>query len=89
MKEGRHKSGYHAAPLMGMSKVDKNHCDDRNQQSGRIGGNVGNTDCSCSLSCTAYLTICELLSKYDRLSFLKLNIDDKHNEERKKPFYQC
>lgn len=29
---------------MGMSKVDKNQCDDRNQQSGRTGGNVGNTE---------------------------------------------
>lgn len=28
---------------MGMSKVDKNQCDDRNQQSGRSGGNVGST----------------------------------------------
>ena len=34
------------------------------------------------------LTICELLSKDDRLSFLKFNVEDKHNEERKKPFYQ-
>lgn len=59
---------------MGMSKVDKNHCDDRNQQSGHIGGNPVIEDGYVSHKCWTFLLLRSVLSFVKILSPVLLHV---------------